>query len=127
MPHESFYPQDWLQLAEKDLERVHLLISIDDPTLAGFCLQQAIEKFLKAFLLSNGWKLRRIHDLEDLLEDAKEYSQSMINFLPACQRISAFYFLVRYPSYDAGINKKDVCEALNSVLGLVDLIRLHFS
>ena len=36
----------------------------NDPEMAGFCLQQAIEKFLKAFLLSKGWQLWQIHSLE---------------------------------------------------------------
>ena len=51
---ESSYPKDWLRIAEKDWKRVGMLIDGDDPELAGFCLQQAVEKFLKAFLLSKG-------------------------------------------------------------------------
>lgn len=54
---ESFYPADWLRIAEKDLGRVERLLSIQDPEAAGFYLQQAVEKFLKAFLLSKGWQL----------------------------------------------------------------------
>jgi len=69
-PRESRYPKDWLAFAEKDLARVKRSLHDKDPELAAFCLQQAVEKFLKAFLLSKGWKLRRIHDLEALLDDA---------------------------------------------------------
>ena len=65
MPHEeSLYPADWVRIAEKDLRRVDRLLDKHDPELAGFCLQQAVEKFLKAFLLSKGWRLRRIHNLD---------------------------------------------------------------
>jgi HEPN domain-containing protein len=60
----SMYPADWIRIAERDWRRVEQLLAIDDPELAGFCLQQAVEKFLKAFLLSRGWSLHRIHDLE---------------------------------------------------------------
>ena len=68
MPREeSLYPGDWLRIAEKDLQRVPRLLSTDDPEAAGFYLQQAVEKFLKAFLLSKGWQLQRIHNLEALL------------------------------------------------------------
>jgi len=49
---------------------VRSLLDAGDGELAGFCLQQAVEKFLKAFLLSKGWKLRRVHDLNTLLDDA---------------------------------------------------------
>ena len=42
----------------------------NDPDAAGFYLQQAMEKYLKAFLLSKKWKLKRTHDLEVLLNEA---------------------------------------------------------
>jgi len=67
---DSSYPHDWLKIAEKDYSRVEKLFSLDDPEAAGFYLQQALEKFLKAYLLSNGWRLKRIHDLEILLNDS---------------------------------------------------------
>jgi HEPN domain-containing protein len=65
-PQESLYSADWLRIAEKDLRRARRSLGDNDPEMAGFCLQQAIEKFLKAFLLSKGWQLRRIHSLEAL-------------------------------------------------------------
>ena len=49
---ESAYPEEWLRLAERDLTRVERLLKAEDPSLAGFCLQQAVEKSLKAFLLA---------------------------------------------------------------------------
>jgi len=51
---DSRYPVDWIRIAEKDWRRVKLLLDLDDADAAGFFLQQSIEKFLKAFLLSNG-------------------------------------------------------------------------
>jgi len=54
---ESLYPADWLRIAEKDFKRAQKLLNAGHPELAGFCLQQAIEKFLKAFPLSKGWEL----------------------------------------------------------------------
>jgi len=66
---ESLYPADWLRIAEKDLARVEGLLDGGDSEMAGFCLQQAVENFLKAFLLAQGWQLRRIHDLDALLDD----------------------------------------------------------
>lgn len=62
-PEESSYPRDWFVIAERDLGRVDRCLRDRDAEAAGFFLQQALEKFLKAFLLSKGWRLRRIHDL----------------------------------------------------------------
>lgn len=53
----SGYPPDWIRIAEQDLTRVARLLEVEDPNAAGFYLQQSVEKFLKAFLLSRGWKL----------------------------------------------------------------------
>lgn len=53
-PEESLYPAHWLRIAEKDWKRVAWLLDAGDAELAGLCLQQALEKFLKAFLLSKG-------------------------------------------------------------------------
>lgn len=94
---ESRYPDDWLHIAEKDLARVERSLDDCDPELAGFCLQQAIEKFLKAFLLTKGWRLRRIHDLEALLDDAVIYNPELERFRVTCQRITKYYVLERYP------------------------------
>ncbi len=94
---ESRYPKDWLALGEKDLVRVNRSLRDKDPELAAFCLQQAVEKFLKAFLLSKGWKLRRIHDLEALLDDAMAYDSSLDQFRNVCQKITNYYVVERYP------------------------------
>ena len=69
---ESVYPMDWLSIAERDLGRVGRCLRDADPEAAGFFLQQALEKFLKAFLLHQGCQLRRIHDLEALYKYAME-------------------------------------------------------
>lgn len=54
---ESRYPNDWLRIAEKDLARVERSLDDCDPELAGFCLQQAIEKCIDALPLKGmpGW------------------------------------------------------------------------
>jgi HEPN domain-containing protein len=91
-PEDSGYTEEWKRIAAKDLKRVNALLDLDDPEAAGFFLQQTVEKSLKAFLLSKGWRLRRIHDLNALLDDALAFAPSLEEFRSACQRISAFYF-----------------------------------
>ncbi len=123
-PHESLYPADWLQIAEKDWSRAQRLLNEDDPELAGFCLQQAVEKFLKAFLLSKGWQLRRIHSLDALLDDAAVHDASLENYRKVCQKITGFYFAERYPqTTDLGLTDEDVRSALREVKGLIDKLR----
>ena len=127
MPREeSLYPADWLWVADRDLRRVTDMLKADDPGAAGLFLQQAIEKFLKAFLLSRGWKLRRIHSLSALLDDAVIHDASLEEFRGACQEITAFYFVERYPFVvDAGPTKQEVRTSVNQVRGLIQRLREH--
>lgn len=125
MPHKgSQYPADWLRFAEKDLQRVHRLLEIQDSEAAGFYLQQAAEKFPKAFLLSKGWRLQRIHDLEPLLNAALPFDSSLEQYRLTLQRITGFYFVEPYPlMLESGMTEKDVRDALADIDGLAGTIR----
>jgi HEPN domain-containing protein len=127
MPREeSLYPTDWLRLAERDWKRVERLLDEHDPELAGFCLQQAVEKFLKAFLLSHGWQLRRIHDLDALLDDAITYDVFFDDFHGVCQKITAFYFVERYPFVaETSMVEEDVRSSQAQIKELVERIRVQ--
>lgn len=117
----SVYARDWLRLAELDLSRVEAQLRNHDAADAGFHLQQAVEKFLKAFLLSNGWSLRRTHNLDALLDDAVSYDAALEEWRAACQRISGFYLVERYPLRgQVAPTEAQVLAALNNVRGLIE-------
>ena len=121
---ESTNPNDWLRIANKDLDRVGVMLENDDPEAAGFYLQQAVEKFLKAFLLSKGWELNRIHDLQALLNDALKHDPSLEIYRAPCQKITGFYIVERYPFIVAsGLTKDDVQTSLDKIKGFVERIR----
>jgi HEPN domain-containing protein len=124
LPEESIHPRDWIRIAEKDLSRVERSLRDADPELAGFCLQQAVEKFLKAFLLRKGWQLRRIHDLEALLDDAVGHDPAFERFRPACQRITKYYMLERYPLMaGSGLTQAEVRDSFEAIRALVQRVR----
>ena len=70
MAAESLYVPDWRAAARRDWDRVTRLLALEDVEGAAFFLQQALEKYLKAYLPGRGWKLRKIHLLHALLDDA---------------------------------------------------------
>ncbi len=125
MPHEdSQYPEEWFAIAEKDLHRVQRALADDDPELAGYCLQQSVEKFLKGFLLSKSWKLRRIHDLVALLDDSLVYEPSFARFRPACETITDYYLPMRYPFPPDDLPSDEEVEAsLKAISGLIEQIQ----
>jgi len=94
---EASLPSDWLIIARKDWNRIHHMLEYDDFEACGLFLQQSLEKYLKAFLLQHGCKLRKIHELDALLDDAIKYEPELENFRDLCERISAYYMAERYP------------------------------
>ena len=121
---DSYYPLDWLRIAEKDLTRVERLLAWNDPEDAGFHLQQAGEKTLKAYLLSKGWRLRRIHDLEVLLNDALEHAPSLEAFREICQKVTDYYKVERYPfTTPSALTLEEVRHSFEETKRLIEKIR----
>lgn len=85
-PTDSTYSEDWQRIARRDWGRVQLAISGDDFELAAFLLQQSLEKYLKAFLLDRGWKLRRVRLLNSLLDAAVEFQGGLETYRDLCER-----------------------------------------
>lgn len=94
---DSLYPDDWKNVAKKDWHRMELLLEDGDADGAAFFLQQSLEKYLKSFLLQNGWKLRKIHELDTLLDFAVEFNPALERFKELCERITGYYYTERYP------------------------------
>lgn len=107
---------EWLPYARRDWARVLLLVREYDPDGGGIFLQQAVEKYLKGWLLDRGWPLRKTHDLELLLDAAQQHDQTLAAFRGLCRRVSGYYLLERYPmpgpsGLDAVQLTADIAEA----------------
>jgi HEPN domain-containing protein len=117
---ESAYPMDWFVIAERDLRWVSRALDEDDPGIAGFFLQQALEKSLKAFLLHHGWSLRRIHDLKALLDEAVQYAPDLEGYRSLCERVTTYYLIERYPyAMHVGLTQVEIANGLRSARELV--------
>lgn len=97
MSENSHYFSDWLKIARKDWTVMFYMIEKKELTYVGFFLQQSLEKYIKAYLLNNGWKLIKTHSLEKLLDEAIKYNQSLQEFKELCEIVSSYYFIERYP------------------------------
>lgn len=117
---ESLYPKDWLKIAKKDWNRIKLRLRENDIEDAAVHLQQALEKYLKGYIISKGWKLQKTHDLRGLLVEAIKYNAELENYLSLCQEVSAYYFEERYPFFiSKELTKKEVEEAYEFAKELV--------
>lgn len=97
-PRDSLYPGDWRAVGRQDWHRIHVMLADGDAEGAGLFLQQSLEKFLKAFLLGKGWKLKKVHTLQSLLDEAAAHEKVLQSFRGLCERVSAFYLAERYPT-----------------------------
>jgi len=66
--------EEWVFFADRDLETAEILIGRDNPltNIIAFHCQQAIEKYLKAFLVKNEIQIIKTHDLIKLNNMVKE-------------------------------------------------------
>lgn len=66
--------------------------------------------------MSHQWRLRRVHELDSLLDEAVKHQADLENFRDLCERVSGYYFAERYPplgTLDLGSEdlKRDLKEA----------------
>jgi HEPN domain-containing protein len=99
--------KDWLALANEDIQWAKN--TMGDEYLSNkvaFCCQQAIEKFFKAYLIANNWKLEKTHNLMNLYNEVNRIRNFNID-LDILREINAAYFLCRYPDNYRKISQED--------------------
>lgn len=126
---DSILPEDWFAQGDLDMRAAEILLDQGGPLpIVAFHLQQAVEKYLKGFLLSTGWALRRIHDLELLLQDAAKRDADFAPFLPFCQRVTEYYIETRYPlGIQTPLREEALEQDLNTARELMALIHRKVS
>lgn len=116
-------PEEWQQVARKDWGRLQRNLRDGDAEAAGYFLQQALEKYLKAFLVQHGWHLRKIHVLHELLTDAVKYQVGLEAFRPLCERVSGYYVIDRYPPLaPSGLTCDEVAQDREQARRLIRLM-----
>lgn len=90
--------KEWIERGKHDLEVAKILLAEEgyfDVVL--FHLHQAVEKYLKGFLIHKGWELKKIHDLELLVTEAMSFDDEFQKYLDFGRKLTAFYYEERYP------------------------------
>lgn len=115
----------WIERAKEDLQLVENEMKMDEPlyNTISFHIQQFVEKYLKAFLISRGILPDRTHNIDLLLFECKgidsefeEFFESSIVDLTECA------VSIRYPDNDIDADKDFVDEMLGLAYKLKGLI-----
>ena len=128
-PQDSEYPEDWIETAEEDLEMSMILLESGHPRGAGYNLQQAVEKFFKAYLIRQGWRLRRTHDLVELLDDALQHDSTLETYRSVCCLVTNYSLAGRYPASRSGssdlpvMNNENLRAVLSEITPLIERLR----
>ena len=102
---------EWVKRGEWDWRSAHLLFEAEAPVpeTACFHAQQAVEKILKAFLISRGAAAPRTHNLVALLDTAVELEPSTVDLKEACSLLTPYAVDLRYPG-DVGVVEQSEAE-----------------
>lgn len=107
-------PEDWLVHAESDLNLARIAQTQKDvlPEQACFHAQQAAEKALKAVLLFKKIDFPLVHDIEELLELAKQNGLVLSREVNDAGALTPYAVEARYPGHLEELTPGDVDEAI---------------
>lgn len=118
-------PSDWFSFAEDRLRTADLVREHEGITPSGIeCLQEAVERYLKGYLIAQGWSLQKTHDLERLVRDAVTYEPAFAGFGKMAIELTEEFFAQHYPGGDLTTFGQNYDSLRSEVTALIDLIKL---
>ena len=123
-PHER-----WLEKAEDDLRFAHVGLKESFFNQVCFLSQQAVEKSIKALLISKGEVYPKTHKLVDLAEACLKHEKGLERFRKELRVLDEFYIPTRYPDAIPGSvrgylpTKKQAEEALGVAEKILSFIK----
>ena len=117
-------PQDWLYLARERLQAADALFLSLGATYSGVeLLQESVERFLKAYLISRGWELLKIHNLSTLLDYAVSFDERFKNNADLSENLTAQFWAQHYPGDDlseVGLDYPELREQASILITLIE-------
>lgn len=111
--------KEWLYFSGEDLQSAELLLREKIYSQACFHAQQCVEKALKAFIVYKSGSVKKIHDLNELINYAISLDADCLKkFEESVNYLNKFYTPTRYPDAAPGAledrlpNEKDAAEVL---------------
>jgi len=118
------YIKNWLFRANEDIAVIESLARINlEQYTSTICFhaQQAVEKFLKSFLIFHDIDFPRTHDLDFLLMECRKIDKNSFNI--DIKSLTDFGVSIRYPDdfYIPGINEtREYIEIAKEIKNLVE-------
>lgn len=110
---------NWFEFAKQDLKISEMALNKKFYNQTCFHCQQAVEKFLKGYLIAKNKEVPKIHFLDELLSLCVQTDKDFEKLRAHCSKLDDYYIPMRYPDALPGIlpeglpNKKDALEAIS--------------
>lgn len=108
---------EWIAKADEDYFFTKKHIQSEDSFFAPLCFhcQQAVEKYLKAYLISHEQPLRKTHDLVDLIRMCVLVDISFEEIREFAVLLNPYYVDTRYPAvWPVGSSQQEAYVALEA-------------
>ena len=124
MKTDEANPLDWLAAGKVRLRSADRLYEVEgsSPVVIEL-LQEAAERYLKAYLLSKNWPLVRTHDLNHLLAEAARRDVRFTQFAKVAQSLTEQFWEQHYPGGDlteVGSDYDEQRRAVGEMAGLIE-------
>ena len=108
---------EWLRKGDEDEMSIEAILKENGaPSTACFLSQQMAEKYLKGYLVHQGEKALKIHDLVILFNLVKKIDPAFTKFQKAIEILNRYYITTRYPAdFPEGFSKDMAKEAFGLV------------
>jgi len=120
--------RQWLEIADSDLTAAKYLSQYMQPIsyeIICFHCQQAVEKYLKWFLVLNNIDPPKIHDLDELVKLCEEIYPNFESINKKCIILSEYAVHTRYPD-EKKLLKTDMENALEYAKDVRDFLSEQF-
>ena len=89
----------WIKKGEKDLLTAEHELSFPDAVTESVCFhcQQAVEKFLKAYLVHLGMPFTKTHEIGELITKCENKDKEISVFKEEADKLTDYAINVRYP------------------------------
>ena len=105
--------KSWLKKAERDFKVARRELFLDEPfsDIVCFHAQQAVEKYLKAYLTSLDIVFEKTHNIEDLILLISQKDESILGFMDIGTELTPYAIETRYPEFEEPA-LDDACDAV---------------
>ena len=116
-------PYDWFFLGADRLKGAQALFKAEGVTYLGIeALHEAVERYLKGYLVSKGETLERTHDLSRLLEQVLPFHPDFERFTQLTDALTQQFWAQHYPGGDLSDVGSDYPVLSKQAEELIDLI-----